>query len=111
MTNFVFYQNPTLTLVCVSQEAPAVYSLETAAHLAGVHPSELRHYCQLGLFGPARAAPDREPVFDDTALYELRRIEHHRRNFGVNRRTLPLLCDLWREIDRLQAEVRFLRDA
>ena len=111
MINFVFYENPTLTLVCLPAGAPALYSLDTAAHLAGVRPAELRHYCQLGLFGPARARADREPTFDDTALYELRRIEHHRRHFGVNRQTLPLLCDLWHEIDRLQAEVRFLRDA
>ena len=53
--------------------------------------------------------PDDDPTFDDNALYEIRRIEHFRRHHGVNRRALPLLCELWREIDRLKSELRFLR--
>ncbi len=109
MTNFIFYVNPTLTLACASAGAPAVYSLETAAHLCGVHPEVLRHYCQIGLFGEARADPMAEPVFDDNALFELRRIEHYRTHHGVSRQTLRHICDLWREVERLQAELRFLR--
>jgi hypothetical protein len=50
-----------------------------------------------------------EPIFDDNALFELRRIEHYRLYHGVSRQTLRHLCDLWREVERLQAEVRFLR--
>ncbi len=91
------------------ESVPAVYSLEDAAALAGVHPQMLRHYCRLGLFGVARAQPDIELVFDDDALYELRRFEHYRQKQGVNRKTLRLLCGLWREIERLQTELRFLR--
>ena len=62
-----------------------------------------------GLLGPERTDPDDDPTFDDNALYEIRRIEHFRRHHGVNRRALPLLCELWREIDRLKSELRFLR--
>jgi DNA-binding transcriptional MerR regulator len=98
-----------LTLVRVTEASPATYSLEAAARLAGVHPEMLRYYCRLGLFGEARARPETELVFDDDALYELRRFEHYRRHHGVNRRTLRLLCGLWREIERLQTELRFLR--
>ena len=99
-----------LVIVQMDNTGPAVHSLETAAALAGVHPQMLRHYCKLGLFGEARAQPDTEPVFDDDALYELRRFEHYRLKQGVNRKTLRLICGLWREVDRLQAELRFLRD-
>ena len=109
MINFILYSNPTVTLAYVPDGAPAVYSLETAAHLGGVHPSVLRHYCQLGLFGEAMADPMAEPVFDDNALFELRRIEHYRVHHRVSHETLRHLCDLWREVERLQAEVRFLR--
>ena len=98
-----------LIVVRTVDAAPASYSLEVAAELAGVHPEMLRHYCRLGLFGAARAQPDAEPVFDDDALYELRRFEHYRQKQGVNRKTLRLICGLWREVDRLQAELRFLR--
>ena len=98
-----------LVLVRVDDAAPSTYSLEAAAELAGVHPDMLRYYCRLGLFGEARAHPDAEPVFDDDALYELRRFEHYRLKQGVNRKTLRLICGLWREVECLQAELRFLR--
>lgn len=109
MINFILYSNPTVTLACLPVGAPAVYSLKTAAHLGGVHPEVLRHYCQIGLFGEERADPMSEPVFDDDALFELRRIEHYRVHHRVSRKTLRDLCDLWREVERLQDEVRFLR--
>jgi len=100
----------TLTLVRVTVTGPATYSLETAAYLAGVHPEMLRYYCQLGLFGSSLARPEAELIFDDNALYELRRFEHYRRHHGVSRKTLRVLCGLWREIERLQNELRFLRN-
>ena len=98
-----------LVIVSLRTAGPATYPLETAARLAGVHPEMLRHYCRLGLFGDALAQPDAELMFDDDALYELRRFEHYRRHHGINRKTLRLICGLWHEIDRLQTELRFLR--
>lgn len=98
-----------LTVVSIGETRPATYSVEAAAELSGVHPDMLRHYCRLGLLGEARARSDAEPVLDDDALYELRRFEHFRQKQGVNRHTLRLICSLWREIEHLQAELRFLR--
>ena len=109
MSEPVFANNYSLTLVTVTEAGPAIYSLEDTARLARVHPELLRHYCRLGLFGEARARPEAELVFDDDALYELRRFEHYRRRHGVNRQTLRLICDLWRDVERLEAELRFLR--
>jgi DNA-binding transcriptional MerR regulator len=109
MSESVFSHNYSLTLVTVTEAGPTMYALEDAARLAGVHPELLRHYCRLGLFGEARARPEAELVFDDDALYELRRFEHYRRHHGVNRQTLRLICDLWRELERLETELRFLR--
>ncbi len=109
MTNFVFYQNPVLTLVCLPVGAPGLHSLEAAARLCDVHPEMLRYYCQLGLLGPERSQTAADPTFDDNALYEVRRIEHYLHRHGVNRQALPHLCALWHELDRLQAELRFLR--
>jgi DNA-binding transcriptional MerR regulator len=99
-----------LTLVLIAEAAPETYSLETAARLAGVHPDMLRHYCRLGLFGEAMAGEEGALVFDDTMLYELRRFEHYRLRHGVSRKTLRLVCGLWREVERLQNELRFLRE-
>ena len=98
-----------LTLVRVGHAAPMSYSLEDAARLGGVHPEMLRHYCRLDLFGEALARAEGELIFDDNALYELRRFEHYRQHHGVNRKTLRLICGLWREVERLQTELRFLR--
>jgi DNA-binding transcriptional MerR regulator len=109
MSKPAFSHSYFLMLIGVTEAGPAVYSLEDAARLAGVHPEMLRYYCQLGLFGEARARPEAELVFDDDALYELRRFEHYRRRHGVNRQTLRLICDLWRDVERLEAELRFLR--
>ena len=98
-----------LTVVRVIAASPATYSLEAAARLAEVHPEMLRYYCQLGVFGEARARPGTELIFDDDALYELRRFEHYRRHHGLNRKTLRLICGLWREVELLQSELRFRR--
>ena len=101
-----------LTLVVVTGVIrPVSYSLEAAADLADIHPEMLRYYCRLGILGEVLARPGTELIFDDDAIYELRRFEHYRRHHGVNRKTLRLLCDLWREVERLRSEVRFLRGA
>jgi DNA-binding transcriptional MerR regulator len=107
MINFIFYVNPTLTLVCVPSSAPRLYSLETAAHLTGVPPAMLRRYCRLGLL---RLDPHLlNPVFNAKALEEIRQIERWRRQQGVNLQALPALCQLAHDVERLQAEVRALR--
>ena len=98
-----------LMVVCVAESGPATYSIDDAARLGGVHPEMLRYYCRLGLFGEARARQEAEPTFDDDSLYELRRFENYRRHHGVDRKTLRLICGLQREVERLQAEIRFLR--
>ncbi len=99
-----------LTLIRVDEvNRPASYSLEAAAGLADVHPEMLRYYCQMGILGQVRAKADAELIFDDDAIYELRRFEHYRQHHGLNRKTLRLLCELWREVERLRNEVRFLR--
>jgi hypothetical protein len=90
-------------------EFPATYSLASAARACAVHPDLIMHYCRIGLFGPALALVDVEPVFTDDTLFELRRIERYRRHHGIERRTLRLLCGLWHDVERLEAELRSLR--
>jgi len=102
-------ENYSLTLIRVTEVRPATYSLATAAQLAGLHPEMLRYYCRLGMLGEARAQMEADPSFDDDALYELRRFENYRRQHRVDRPTLRLICGLRREVERLRAEVRFLR--
>jgi DNA-binding transcriptional MerR regulator len=97
-----------VTIVGVA-DAARTYSADEAARQCGLHPDLLRHYCQLGLLGAAYRDRAPDARFDDTALYWLRRVESVRRRHGLDRATLPLVCELWHEIERLEAEVRFLR--
>lgn len=109
MSNFILVEESSLTLVVRPPGASARYSLETAADLTGVPAGLLRQYSRHGLFGADRAAAGLEPTFDVSDLYELRRAEAWRRRHGLNRRAVPVVCALLREIDRLQAELRFVR--
>ena len=103
------YSTNSLVLLRSADNSRTFHSLPAAGRLTGVHPEMLRHYCRMGLLGEARSHPDTEPVFDDDALYQIRRIGHFRSHYGVNLRALPLVVELAREIDRLKGELRFLR--
>ncbi|HEY4989517.1 MAG TPA: MerR family transcriptional regulator [Opitutaceae bacterium] len=88
----------------------STYTLEAAAELADVHPELVRYYLSQGVFGPLAAGEGQTPLFDEDAVYELRRIEHFRRHYGVHRRALPLISRLLRDVARLEAELRFRRE-
>ena len=107
MSNFVILENNSLELTLADRGARSTYSLDDAARIAEVHPELVRYYWRLGLFGRLAGESGPDPVFDDDALYELRRMEHYRRHYGVNRRALPLISRLLRDLARLEAEVRF----
>lgn len=109
MPNFILATNSTLTLVSLPADAPALFPLEVAATLTGVHPEMLRYYSRAGL-APAVAGGfgNEQLFFDAEALEDVRRIEHYRRHLDVGRRALPLIRALRRAGDRLQVELRFL---
>jgi DNA-binding transcriptional MerR regulator len=88
----------------------STYTLEAAAELAEVHPELVRYYVSRGLLAALAAAGSEEPLFDEDAVYELRRIEHFRRHYGVHRRALPLITRLLRDVARLETELRFRRE-
>jgi len=108
MSHAVFSTN-SLVLLRSAESQRTFHTLPAAGRLTGVHPEMLRHYCRIGLLGEARSRPHTEPVFDDDALYQIKRIEHFRAHHGVNLRALPLVMGLAQEIDRLRGELRFQR--
>jgi len=108
MTTFTFYDNPTLTLACVPADAPVLFSLDAAAQLTGVHRELLLYYYRAGLIDALHGIEETELFFEESALDEIRRIEHYRRHLGVGRRALPLVCELRRQADRQHIELRFL---
>jgi DNA-binding transcriptional MerR regulator len=110
MSNFVILSQHRLAPDRQEGDGRSMYTLEAAAELADVHPELVRYYWSKGLFGPARSGQGDGPLFDEDAVYELRRIEHYRRHYGVHRRALPVISRLLREVARLEAELRFRRE-
>jgi hypothetical protein len=108
MSDFSTPEEHTVARIRVTFTPRATYGFAMAADLAGVDPGLLAFYCEAGLLGAERTEAA-TATFDDDALFEIRRIEEVRRRYAVDRRALPLLSGLWREVERLQAELRFLR--
>ena len=107
-TRFTFHVNPTLTLVCLPSDARTLFSLETASKLTGVHPEMLRYYCRAGLIDALHGISETELCFEASALQQVRRIEHYRRDLAVGRQALPLICELQQEAERRHIEIQFL---
>ena len=110
MNTLVVYSSTMRSLECRPRGASRpVYSLQTASRLTGVHPDLVEYYCHLGLVNGISEQPNHGLVFEPSALEEIRRLEHYRRNLGVQRRALLLICELWREAERRGLRLNFLR--
>jgi hypothetical protein len=84
----------------------ATYTLQIASQMTGAEPDLIRYYHVSGVLHAAPKA-GRSPMFDDDAIYELRRLEHYRRQLGANRQALAFIGSLLREVARLEGELRF----
>jgi len=65
-------------------EPGSTYSLEIAAHLAGVSRRNILLYCKSGLVRPIVQQPFGAFLFDDEAIHNMRRVEHLRTVCGIN---------------------------
>jgi MerR family transcriptional regulator/heat shock protein HspR len=85
------------------------YSIEFAAYLTQVSRRSIVLYYKHGLIAPV-SDPERSGwYFDEEAIRMIRQIEILREGYGVNLAGLKLLLGLRSEVERLQAQVRFLR--
>jgi len=87
-----------------------LYSLDVAAHLAGVPRRAILVYCRAGLVRPVSQPPYGAMAFTEEAIHAVRRIEHVRAMHGVDVAWIKTVFELLEELERLRAEVRFLRD-
>jgi hypothetical protein len=86
-----------------------VYPIEIVAHLTHTPRHLIAVYCRHGLIAPV-APPERGGWwFDEEAIFELRRLNFLRAEYGLEPSALRVLVNMHRELDRLRAEVRFLR--
>lgn len=87
----------------------AVYTLETAAHLAAVPRRSILIYYRHGLVSPVADLADAGYYFDSEAIRTLRRIELLRAECGFNLKGTQMVLDLMKEVERLRGELRFAR--
>lgn len=86
-----------------------LYSLDVAAHIAGVPRRSLLVYCRAGLVRNVFQPPYGVLAFTEEAIRTARRIEEVRAAHAPNLFLLKVMFDLVEEVDHLRAEVRFLR--
>ena len=95
----------------VFQPKPNVfYSLDATAHLAGVPRRSILIYCRAGLIRPVVQPPYGVMEFTEEAIYTVRQIEHLRTVHSLDLAWLKTMFDLLDEVERLRAELRFLRN-
>ena len=91
-------------------EPNVLYSLDAAAHLAGIPRRSLLIYCRAGLVRPVFQPPYGVMAFSEEAIHTVRRIEHLRLLHGIDLAWLKTVFDLLDEVERLRAELRFVRE-
>jgi len=103
--------SPPPTAMELFQPKPnALYSLDATAHLAGVPRRSILIYCRAGLVQPVVQPPYGVMEFTEEAIYALRRIEYLRTVHGLDLAWIKTMFDLLNEVERLHAELRFLRN-
>ncbi len=88
-----------------------LYSLDATARLAAVPRRALLVYCRAHLVQPVLLPPFGMMAFTEEAIYIVRRIEHLRAVHRCDLAWLNTVFDLLNEVEHLQAELRFLRNA
>ena len=99
-----------LALELFQPKPNVLYSLDAAAHLAGVPRRSILIYCRAGLLRPVFQLPYGMMEFTEEAIHTARRIEPLRTVHGIDLRWLKTMFDLLDEVDRLRAELSFLRN-
>jgi hypothetical protein len=99
-----------LALELFQPKPNVLYSLDAAAHLAGVPRRSILIYCRAGLVRPVFQPPYGVMEFTEEAIHTVRRIEHLRTVHDIDLAWLKTMFDLLDEVERLRAELRFLRN-
>ena len=103
-------ENPAGTVQRFEPRPDAVYTLETAAHLAQVTRRAVLVYCNHGLISPAMDPREAGYHFNNEAIRALQRIAFLRNDCGINLCGTRIIMKLMDEVDRLESELRFRRE-
>ncbi len=101
---------PPLAMELFQPKPDVLYSLDATARLAGVPRRSILIYCRAGLVRPIVQAPYGAMEFTEEAICTVRRIEYLRTVHGLDLAWIKTLFALLDEVERLHAELRFLRN-
>lgn len=82
-------------------------TIDELSRMVEVHPEILQHFMGFGLIDPEIIEPC--PLFADTVVFRIRKIQRLRSDLGVNLAGCGLVLDLLDRIDDLEAEIQYLR--
>ncbi len=80
-----------------------LYSLDAAAHIAGVPRRSILIYCRAGLVQSVLLPPYGIMAFTEEAIHTVRRIKHARTVHGLDLTLLKTLFELRDEVERLRS--------
>ena len=84
-----------------------VFTLEEISQETELHPSFVRRCLELGIV-VSQAGGESLPLFDEDAIYRLRRIRRIREDLGINLMGAGIISDLVDEIEALKGEIERL---
>jgi len=108
--HFVPDSPPPRALELFQPKPNVLYSLDATAHLAGIPRRSILIYCRAGLVRPVVQPPYGVMKFTEEAIYTMRQIEYLRTVHGLDLVWIKTMFDLLDEVERLRAELRFLRN-
>src|SRR5262245_17328782 len=103
-------QSQSVSVQVFEPEPGQQYTVDSAAYLSGVSRRTFLLYCRSGLIA---SLPDPENgawLFDDEAIAVVRRAEVLRQQHRMDLSGVRLVFELWREVESLRQELRFLRE-
>jgi DNA-binding transcriptional MerR regulator len=86
------------------------YTIEATAQITDLPRHAILVYYKSGLISPVAGPEGGGYCFDDAAIRTLRRIGQLRSMPGMGISGIKLILELMDEVERLQTELRFLRD-
>lgn len=91
--------------------SPSTYTIEMVARITRIPQEEIVVYYRAGFVSPIQAGDETSLLFDEEAVHQLRRVAFLLSEYKMNRAGLKMVSSLLNEVERLRAEIRFLREA
>ena len=91
-------------------EPGATYTIAMAARVTRIPEDQIVLYYRAGFVAPISAGDEADPIFDDQAIHQLRRIAFLLSEYHLHGEGLKMVATLLHEVEQLRREVRFLRE-